>query len=339
MTQGAATGNLTEQSQTAGITAQSTRAADPPTGQPPARRKLSWLTRMGHNPWLYVMLIPGIVYFAVFKYAPMYGVTIAFQNYLPFLGFGGSEWVGLEHFERLFSGPDFARLMGNTLILAFLNIVIAFPAPIVVALMLNELRVHLAKRFVQTAIYVPHFLSWAIVAALSYLLFAVDAGPLTVLADRLTGQQFEFLTDPDWFRPIIILQTLWKSTGWGTIIYLAALAGVDRNLYEAAMIDGAGRGRQLWHITLPAIRSTVIVMLILTTGNFLDTGFEQIYLMTNALNRDVAEVFDTYVYFVGITQGAYSYSTAVGLFKGVIGLILIFGANWLAKRFNQTSLF
>ncbi|MFC7404332.1 ABC transporter permease [Georgenia alba] len=307
--------------------------------QRPADNRQSWWRRITHNPWLYLMLVPGVLYFAVFKYAPMYGVTIAFQNYLPFLGFGGSEWVGLEHFERLFGGPDFARLMTNTLILAFLNIVIAFPAPIVVALLLNELRVHLVKRFIQTAIYVPHFLSWAIVAALTYLLFAADIGPLTVLIERVLGERVEFLTDPDFFRPLIILQTLWKSTGWGTIIYLAALAGVDKNLYEAAMIDGAGRARQLWHITLPAIRSTVIVMLILTTGSFLDTGFEQIYLMTNALNREVADVFDTYVYFAGITQGAYSYSTAVGLFKGVVGLILIFGANWLAKRFNQTSLF
>lgn len=305
--------------------------------QPPRVR--SRRAQVLHNPWLYLMLLPGILYFAIFKFAPMYGVTIAFQNYLPHLGFSDSPWVGLDHFERLFGGPDFSRLMTNTLILAFLNIVIAFPAPIVVALLLNELRHHLLKRFIQTAIYIPHFLSWAIVAGLTYLLFAVDIGALAIFFQGIVGDRVAFLTDPDLFRPLIIMQTLWKSTGWGTIIYLAALAGVDKNLYEAAMIDGAGRFRQLIHITLPAIRSTVIVMLILTTGSFLDTGFEQIYLMTNALNRQVADVFDTYVYFTGITQGAYSYSTAVGLFKSVIGLILIFGANWLAKRMNQTSLF
>jgi putative aldouronate transport system permease protein len=182
-------------------------------------------------------------------------------------------------------------------------------------------------------------LSWTIVASLTYLLFALDVGPVTQMMNSIFNERFDFLADPDWFRPLIILQTLWKSTGWGTIIYLAALASVDPNLYEAARIDGANRWQQMWHITLPAIRSTIVVMAILMSGNLLDTGFEQIYLMTNALNRSVAEVFDTYVYFLGITQGAYSYSTAVGLFKAVVGIILIFGANWLARRFKQNGLF
>ena len=302
-------------------------------------RKVSVRARVGQYRWLYVLLIPGVIYFALFRYAPMYGVTIAFQDYLPFLGFDGSPWVGLKHFERLFSGPDFERILRNTLILAGLNVLFAFPAPIVVALLLNELRLRWLKRGIQTAIYIPHFLSWAIVAGLTYLLFALDIGPITQALNDLTGQRFSFLTDPDWFRPLIMLQTLWKNTGWGTIIYLAALAGVDETQYEAAMIDGAGRWQRMWHITLPGIRSTIIVMGILLAGNVLDTGFDQIYLMTNALNRSVADVFDTYVYFTGITQGAYSYATAIGLFKSVVGIILIFGANWLAKRFNQNGLF
>ena len=339
MTQDPGRDNLMEGVQTAGITVRTERVTTGPSRTPAPSRKLGLRARIVGNPWLYLMLVPGLLYFALFRYAPMYGVTIAFQDYLPFLGLGGSPWVGLDHFERLFSGPDFGRILRNTLVLAFLNVVIAFPAPIIVALALNELRMRVLKRFIQSAIYIPHFLSWAIVAALTYLLFALDVGPITELVNRLTGGRFDFLADPDWFRPIIVLQTLWKTTGWGTIIYLAALAGVDRNLYEAAMIDGAGRARQLWHITLPAISSTVIVMFILTIGNFLDTGFEQIYLMTNALNREVADVFDTYVYFIGITQGAYSYSTAIGLFKSVVGLVLIFGANWLAKRLKQPGLF
>jgi len=285
------------------------------------------------------MLLPGVAYFAIFKYAPMYGITIAFQDYLPFLGFSGSPWVGLKHFQELFGSPDFGRLMANTLILALLNALIAFPAPIIVALMLNEVRIRFVKRAVQSLIYIPHFLSWTIVASLTYLLFALDTGAVTHLMNSIFHTDFNFLADPHWFRPLIILQTLWKSTGWGTILYLAALAGVDENLYEAARIDGANRWRQTWHITLPGIRSTVVIMAILMTGNLLDTGFEQIYLMTNSLNRDVADVFDTYVYYIGITQGAYSYSTAVGLFKAVVGIILIFGSNWLARRLGQTGLF
>jgi putative aldouronate transport system permease protein len=308
-------------------------------GRPAGSRKVPLRIRVARHRWLYLMLLPGVGYFAVFKYAPMYGVTIAFQDYLPFLGFSGSPWVGFKHFEALFSSPDFFRILRNTLILALLHVVFVFPAPIVVALLLNELRLSVLKRAIQSSIYIPHFLSWTIVAALTYLLFALDIGPVTQLMNSLFNERFNFLADPDWFRPLIILQTLWKSTGWGTIIYLAALAGVNLNLYEAARIDGANRWQQMWHVTLPAIRSTIVVMAILTSGNLLDTGFEQIYLMTNSLNRSVADVFDTYVYFLGITQGAYSYSTAVGLFKAVVGVLLIFGANWLARRFKQTGLF
>ena len=251
-----------------------------------SRRRRSLLKRLRRSPILYLMLVPGIVYFAVFKYAPMYGITIAFQDYLPFLGMQDSPWVGMKHFERLFSGPDFGRLLSNTLILAFLNIVIAFPAPIIVALMLNELRKQMLKKFIQTAIYIPHFLSWAIVSGLTYLLFALDIGPITVLFNEIFGGRVNFLADPDWFRPVIMVQTLWKGTGWGTIIYLAALAGVDKQLYEAAMIDGAGRLQQLRHVTIPAIIPTVIIMLILNIGNFLDTGFEQIYKIGRASCRE-----------------------------------------------------
>jgi putative aldouronate transport system permease protein len=199
--------------------------------------------------------------------------------------------------------------------------------------------VSVLKRAIQSSIYIPHFLSWTIIAALTYLLFALDIGPITHVMNAVFADRFSFLSDPDWFRPLIVVQTLWKSTGWGTIIYLAALAGVDPNLYEAARMDGANRWQQMRHVTLPGIGSTIIVMAILTSGHLMDTGFEQIYLMTNSLNRSVAEVFDTYVYFLGITQGAYSYSTAAGLFKAVVGVILIFGANWLARRRNQPGLF
>ncbi|MFB7251373.1 ABC transporter permease [Microbacterium sp. NPDC056234] len=289
--------------------------------------------------WLYLLLLPGIIYFVLFRYWPMYGAIIAFKDYVPFLGIQDSPWVGLAHFEDFFSSPDFPRLLANTLILALLSLVIAFPLTIIVALLLNEMRLIVLKRTVQTLIYIPHFLSWTVVASLTYLLFALDIGPLFQLINGLLGTDVNFLADPAWFRPIIVLQDIWKNTGWGTIIFLAALAGVDQAQYEAAIIDGAGRFQRVWHITLPSIAPTVVVMLVLQMGQVLNTGFEQIYLMTNSLNRSVADVFDTYVYFMGITQGSYSYSTAVGLFKAVVGVVLIFGANWLAKRFTQAGIF
>ena len=289
--------------------------------------------------WLIFLMLPGIAYFIIFRFWPMYGAQIAFRDFVPFLGIEGSAWVGWKHFEDFFTNPDFPRLLGNTLILAFLNLGIAFPLTIVVALLLNELRLNILKRTVQTLIYIPHFLSWTVVVSLTGLLFAIGSGPLWSGLNSLMGTDINFLTAPEWFRPLIIAQTVWKSTGWGTIIFLAALAGVDQEQYEAAIIDGAGRWQRTWHVTLPAIRSVIVVMMILQVGNFLDTGFEQIYLMSNALNRGVADVFDTYVYFVGIQQGAYSYATAVGLAKAIVGLLLIFGANWLARRFNQTGLF
>lgn len=289
--------------------------------------------------WLYLLLLPGVAYFVVFRYAPMFGAVIAFKDYVPFLGIDGSQWVGAQQFAQFFQDPDFFRLLGNTLILAALSLVIAFPVTIFMALMLNEMRQMVLKRTVQTLIYIPHFLAWTVVASLTYLLFAQGAGPLFGALNAVFGTHVDFLTDPAWFRPIIVLQDIWKNTGWGTIIFLAALATVDQEQYEAAVIDGAGRFQRVWHVTLPSIRPTIIVMLILQMGQILNTGFEQIYLMTNSLNRQVADVFDTYVYFVGITQGAYSYATAVGLFKAVVGVVLILGANWFAKRFNQDGIF
>ena len=307
------------------------------TELPPRPVRSRWTARehLARYRWLYLLLLPGVVYFAVFRYGPMYGAVIAFKDYVPFLGIAGSEWVGLAHFTDFFGNPDFRRLLVNTLVLAFLSLVVAFPLTIVMALLLNELRLNLLKRTVQTLIYIPHFLSWTVVASLTYLLFAVDVGPVFHLLNAVLGTDTNFLTDPDWFRPIIVLQDIWKNTGWGTIIFLAALATVDQEQYEAAIIDGAGRFRRVWHVTLPAIRGTVIVLLVLQVGQILTTGFEQIYLMSNSLNRQVADVFDTYVYFVGITEGAFSYSTAVGLFKAVVGVVLIVGANWLAKRFGE----
>ncbi|WP_376744613.1 ABC transporter permease [Paenibacillus typhae] len=296
------------------------------------------LRRMVRNKWLYIMLLPGLLYFIIFKYVPMYGLLLAFKNYQPFLGFVDSEWVGLKHFNRFFGDPLFWKLLSNTFILAAYNILFFFPLPIILALMLNELRSQAYKKWIQTMVYIPHFMSWVVIVSIAYLFFTTEGGLVNEAIASMGGEKIQFLLSPGWFRTFITGEVMWKETGWGTIIFLAALAGVDTQLYEAAKIDGAGRMRQLWHITLPAIRSTIIILLILRLGNFLDTGFEQIFLMLNSLNREVGEVFDTYVYTTGISQGEYSYSTAVGLFKSVVGLVLVFGSNFIAKRFGEEGI-
>ncbi|MDQ0885114.1 putative aldouronate transport system permease protein [Paenibacillus sp. V4I9] len=289
--------------------------------------------------WLYLMMLPGVAYFLIFKYVPMYGLIMAFQDYKPHLGFMESPWVGLKHFERFFSEPQFGMLFRNTIIIAIYNLVFFFPLPIILSLMMNELRRERFKRFVQTLIYIPHFVSWVVVVGIFYMLLTTENGILNELIYAISGKKIAFLLEPEWFRTMIISQSIWKEVGWGTIIFLAALSGVDMQLYEAVRIDGAGRWRQLWHITLPAIRSTIIILMILRLGNFLDSGFEHIFLMVTPTNREVGEVFDTYVYTKGLTQAQYSYSAAVGLFKSAIGLVLVLGSNWLAKRFGQEGVY
>ncbi|WP_438444640.1 ABC transporter permease [Gorillibacterium sp. sgz5001074] len=296
------------------------------------------LKRMVRNRWLYLMLLPGVLYFLIFKYVPMYGVLLAFKNYQPFLGFMKSDWVGMKHFNRFFGDPLFWMLLKNTFILAFYNLVFFFPLPIIVALLLNELRMEAYKRIIQTLVYIPHFMSWVVIVSIAYLFFTTEGGLVNEAIHALGGDKINFLLSPGWFRGFITAEVMWKETGWGTIIFLAALAGVDTQLYEAARMDGASRFRQLWHITLPAIRSTIVILLILRLGHFLDTGFEQIYLMLNSMNRNVGEVFDTYVYSTGISQGMYSYSTAVGLFKSVVGLVLVSVSNYLSKRFGEEGI-
>ena len=310
-----------------------------PTSLMATRRKRGLLRDIVRDKYLYLMLLPGVLYFIVFKYIPMFGLVMAFQDYKPFLGFIDSPWVGFKHFERFFSELQFWMLFRNTALLALYSLVFYFPLPILLALMLNEVRHEAYKRTIQTFVYVPHFVSWVVVVGIFYLLFTTEGGLVNELIYRLTGSKISFLLAPEWFRPMIIFQQIWKEVGWGTIIFLAALAGVDPQLYEAARIDGANRWRQIWHITLPAIRSTIVILLILRLGNFLDSGFEQIFLMLTPTNREVGEVFDTYVYVKGLTQLQYSYSAAVGMFKSVVGLILVVGANWLAKRFGEEGIY
>ncbi|HZH61835.1 MAG TPA: sugar ABC transporter permease [Metabacillus sp.] len=306
---------------------------------PETNRRAELWRRIKKNKLIYLMILPGILYFLIYKYLPMYGLIIAFQDYKPYLGISGSEWVGLEHFKRLFSEPDFWMIFGNTLFLFLLQLVIFFPIPIILALMLNEVRNHAFKRTVQTIIYIPHFMSWVIIVSICYVILTLDGGVVNGILESLGFQQINFLLSDEWFRPMYILQVIWREAGWGTIIFLAAIAAVDPQLYEAARMDGANRLQQMIHITLPAIKSVIVVLLILKIGDVLELGFEHIYLLLNSSNRNVAEIFDTYVYTTGLQQGQFSYSTAVGFFKGIVGLVLVMFANWLAKKSGEEGVY
>ncbi|WP_435925706.1 ABC transporter permease [Paenibacillus sp. DYY-L-2] len=288
---------------------------------------------------LYLMILPGFIYFVIFKYLPMGGLIISFQDYQPFLGIQGSPWVGLKHFIRLFTEPTFTMLLSNTLILFALELIFFFPLPIIISLMLNEVRHKLFKNSIQTMIYIPHFMSWVIIVSITYVFLNVDGGVINELIAAFGGKKISFLTSPEWLRTIYIGQIIWKEVGWSTIIYLAAITVVDTQLYEAAEMDGASRMRKIWHVTLPAIRPVIITLLILKVGNTLELGFEHMYLLLNSLNREVGEIFDTYIYTAGLKNGQLSFSTTVGLFKGFVGLILVMLTNRLAKKFGEDGVY
>ncbi|MBP1966719.1 ABC transporter permease [Paenibacillus aceris] len=305
-----------------------------------AKKKKSGLGKeIVKNRYLYLLALPGLLFFLIFKYIPMFGIVIAFQNYSPFKGVLHSPWVGFDHFQRFFSNPDFLMIFRNTMGINLLNLILFFPLPILIAVFLNELRKEIYKKIIQTIIYMPHFLSWVIIAGLTFLLFSKGDGLVNKVIESFGGEKIDVLTSPNAFWLMIVIQSIWKEAGWGTILFLAAIASIDPGLYEAARMDGAGRLRQIWHITLPAIRSVIVVLLILRLGHMMDVGFEQIFLMYNGAVSQVAEVFDTYVYTVGIKQGQFSYSTAAGLFKSVVGLILVILSNQLAKKMGEEGVY
>ncbi|MFE0557460.1 MULTISPECIES: ABC transporter permease [Paenibacillus] len=293
---------------------------------------------MNREKYIYLLLLPGVLYFIIYRYVPMAGLVIAFKDFNPFTGFWNSDWVGFKHFARMFESSEVIQVLVNTIQISLLQIFVAFPVSIILALMLNELQHATLKRFIQSLIYLPHFLSWVVVVGI-FVVFLRGEGLVNSVLSNIGMEAIPFLTDPAYFKPIIILQVIWKEAGWGTIIFLAALAGVNPSLYEAAVIDGANRWRQLWHVTLPAIRGVIIILFILRLGSVLDTGFEQIFLMLNPFNMDSGNVLDTYVYFKGIQQGNIGFATAVGMFKGMIGLVLVLSANRLAKRFGEEGLY
>ena len=295
-------------------------------------------TDLLRDKWLYLLLLPGLIYFIVFKYLPMWGIVISFENYVPYSGIFNSEWVGLKWFEYFFKFPSWTRYLENTLLLSFMNLIFYFPAPIILALMLNEMRSLRYKKLLQTFLYVPHFISIVIVVSITMILFG-PTGLVYKVTENVLGTSINYLGSPDTFRWMIIGQSIWKETGWGTIIFLAALTSVDTELYEAAMVDGAGRLRRLWHITLPAIRSTIVLMLILRMGSMLDTGHDHLILMANSLNRSASQTLDVFVYQQGLQQGQFSYASAIGLMKSVVSIILVVSSNKIAHALGESGLY
>lgn len=283
--------------------------------------------------WVYLLGIPGLIVLFSFSYLPMRYLIMAFQNFNPHLGLLQSEWVGFEHFQKLFQDPKFYNMLKNTLIISGLSL-LTFPAPIILALILNEVRNAHFKKVIQTSIYLPHFLSWAIIASLTFFLLSYEQGFVNKLAESLGNERFKYLFSTAWIYPIIMLQSLWKSVGWGSIVYLAAIAGIDQSLYEAAKIDGANKLQCTWKITLPCIMPTVVVMLILKMGSIISVDFEQVFLMNNAMVKQQLEVFEIYIYNNSIASGStqYSYTTAIGLFKSVINTCLVLLTNRIVSR-------
>ena len=311
-----------------------------PTTANAARKSTGTTTwqRLWRERWMYVFIIPGLLYFGVFRYLPLLGNIIAFQEYSPFLGFFDSPFVGLDNFRRIVTDPDVILAIQNTLSIAVFQLVLFFPAPIVLALLLNTLAYEPIKRLMQSVLYLPHFLSWVIIVALWQQMLGGDG--LLNQALRTGGHDtINIMANPAFFKPLVVLQLIWKDTGWGTIIFLAALTKIDTGLYEAAAIDGAGPWRRLWHITLPGIRSVIFLLLILRLGRILDTGFEQIFLQRGAVGARAAEVLDTFTYFRGIQGGDWGFSAAVGLLKGVVGAVLVFIANRVVKAFGEEGAF
>ncbi|MGO4495467.1 ABC transporter permease [Paenibacillus sp. 2RAB27] len=286
---------------------------------------------------LYVMAIPGLIFLFIFKYIPLAGVVIAFKDYSVFKGFIDSPWVGLKHFETLIHHPDFVRVFGNTLMLGFLKIVLVFPVPVLLALMINEIRKSTLKKGIQTSLYIPHFLSWVIVGGIVFDFFSTS-GLFNIVMGWFGVDPVLAMQESAYFRPIYVITAIWRDAGWGTVVYMAAISSIDPQLYESAMIDGASKFKQIRHITFPLLLPTVLILFLLEIGNFLDLGFDHVFNLLTPMTYNVGDIIDTYVFRAGIQQAQYSFATAVGLFQSVIGFILVFIFNKLSKKFSDGGL-
>ncbi len=301
------------------------------------RTRRSKINRIKVNYDMYLLLIPSLCYILLFNYVPLYGILIAFKDYNMFAGANplqamtNSPWIGFENFIRLFGSLEFKRIFSNTLIISFYKISFLFPAPIILALLLNEVKSLYFKRGLQTIIYLPHFISWAVVSGIFITLLG-STGIVNNLIKEMGGEPIMFLMDKRFFRSVLVFTDGWKEVGWSSIIYIAAISSVDAEVYEAARVDGAGKLRQAWHVTLPAIVPTIIMMLILRTSSILDAGFQQIFIMYNPTVYEVADIIGTYVYRVGLGQLKFGFGTAVGLFNSLIAFILVVSCNYISRR-------
>lgn len=319
------------QTESAGITKTASQAG-----------KLRFPRNIWKHKFLFLLLLPGLMHVLLFHYVPMYGIVIAFQNYSPYAGirsmFAEAEWVGFRHFEQFFGSYYFFRIIRNTLLISGYKILFGFPAPILLALMLNELRNARFKKYVQTITYLPHFLSWVIISGLIVSLLSPTTGAISKLIIGLGGPQTQLLSDASLFRTILVTSDVWASVGWGSIIYLAALAGIDPGQYESAKIDGASRFQQMIHISLPGMSNMMAIIFIFAVGGILNAGFEQVLLLYSPNVYSVGDIIDTYVYREGLIQNNYSYAQAVGLFKNVVGLVFLLLTNYMVKRLGKEGI-
>jgi len=302
------------------------------------RKKKGFGAYLKDNWDLYVMLAPAVVFIAIFAYWPMYGVLMAFQNFNPFQGISGSPWVGLQHFQRFFGTPTAMRIITNTVVLSVQTLVFTFPAPIILAIMLHYCISKRFSRIVQSATYFPFFIATVVLVGMMHLFFSPSVGLVNHAIEALGGQRIVFMADAAWFRPLYVGSRVWQGTGFGAIVFIAALAGVDPTLYEAATIDGASKWNRIRHIDLPTIMPTIIIMLILSLGSIMSVGFEQVFLMQNPRNTEVSEIIATYVYRMGLMEGRFSFAAAVGLFNSVVNFALLIIVNMVAKKVSSTSL-
>lgn len=300
--------------------------------------KYSLWPKIRRNGGLYFLLLPTVVYFVIFHYLPMAGVQIAFKDFRAVDGIFGSPWVGLKHFRRFFSSYNFIIVLKNTLTLSFLQIVFNFPIPIFLALMLNQLHSRKFKKIVQTVTYAPHFISMVVMVGILRIFCAPSSGIINHIIELLGGERIYFFAKPEWFRSLYIISGVWQNAGWASIVYLAALTGIDPALHEAAMADGASKFKRIVNIDIPGILPTAVVMLVMEAGRIMSIGFEKVFLMQTPLNLDMSEVISTYVYKIGLLNIQYSYSAAIGFFNSIVNLVLIVSVNTLSRRFSESSL-
>lgn len=308
-------------------------------GQTTAIKRSTPILQYLQRDWqLYLLLIPVMLYYIVYQYLPMGGLVMSFQNYIPALGFFDSQWVGFDNFIRFFESYSFWRVLINTIEVSVLQLIFGFPFPVILALLLNEVRNKYFKRTVQTITYAPHFISTVVLVGMMTLVLSPSTGIVNKLIESLGGESINFMTEPGWFKPLYVISDIWQNAGWGAIIYVAALSSVDPQLHESAVIDGANRWQRIWHINLPGILPTIIIMLIMQTGRVMNIGFEKVFLMQTDPNLVASDVISTFVYRNGLIQGQLSFAAAVGMFNSVINFLLVFVVNKISNKLSDISL-